>query len=159
ARHGAVVDRRLVAARVLGRDLALAERRVRELPVARAIADRVDVRNSGAPVLVGGDSLAPVELDADLLETEAFDDGAAADRHEHQVCLHRLALAEVHGELRAVVLDLRALLAELERDAAPAELLRELLRRVVVLLRDERVEHLDDRRLAAEAAEDRRELA
>ena len=40
-----------------------------------------------------------------------------------------------------------------------AELLRELLRRVLVLLRDQRVEHLDDRHLAAERAEDRGELA
>ena len=85
--------------------------------------------------------------------------GAAADGDEHQVGLHRLAVAEVDGELRAVVLDLRALLAELERDAALPELLRELLRGVSVLLRDERVEHLDDRHLAAEAVEDRGELA
>src|SRR5581483_5241099 len=53
----------------------------------------------------------------------------------------------------------RALLAELKRDAALAELLRKLLGRVRILLRDERVEHLDDRHLAAEAAEDRGELA
>ena len=45
ARHGAVVDDGVVAARVLGRDLALAEGRVRELPVAGAVADRVDVRD------------------------------------------------------------------------------------------------------------------
>ena len=85
--------------------------------------------------------------------------GAAADGDEHQVGLDGLALAEVDGELRAVVVDLRALLAELERDAALAELLRELLRRVRVLLRDQRLEHLDDRHLGAEALEDRRELA
>ena len=100
-----------------------------------------------------------VELDADLLEPEPFDERPAADRDEHQVGLDGLAVAEVHGQLRAVVLDLRALLAELERDAALAELLGELLRRVGVLLRDERVEHLDDRHLGAEAAEDRGELA
>jgi hypothetical protein len=47
-------------------------------------------------------------------------------------------LAEVDGELGAVVLDARALLAEVQRDAALAELLRELLARVLVLLRDER---------------------
>ena len=61
-----------------------------------------------------------VELDADLLEAEALDERAAADRDEHQVGLDRLAVAEVHGELRAVVLDARALLAELQRDAALA---------------------------------------
>ena len=39
------------------------------------------------------------------------------------------------------------------------ELLRELLGGVVVLLRDQLRQHLDDRHLGAEAAEDRRELA
>src|SRR5581483_10206327 len=76
-----------------------------------------------------------------------------------QLGLHGFALAEVDGQLRSVVVDLRALLAELERDAALRELLRELLRRVGVLGGDERVEHLDDRHLGAEAAEDRGELA
>ena len=102
---------------------------------------------------------APVELDAGGLEPEPLDERRAADGDEHQVGLHGLAVAEVDGELRAVVVDLRALLAELERDAALAELLRELLRGVGVLLRDQRVEHLDDRHLAAEAVEDRGELA
>ena len=63
------------------------------------------------------------------------------------------------GELGAVVVDLRALLAELKRDPALPERLRQLLRRVRVLLRDQRLEHLDDRHLGAEALEDRRELA
>src|SRR2546423_2733868 len=47
----------------------------------------------------------------------------------------------------------------MERDPAPPEALRELLRRVRVLLRDQRRQHLDDRHLGAEAAEDGRELA
>ena len=99
------------------------------------------------------------KLDARLLEADAFDERRAADGDEHEIGLHRLSLAEVHGEAVGAVLHLRALLAEVERDAALAELLRELLRRVRVLLRDERVEHLDDRHLGAEALEDRRELA
>ena len=69
-------------------------------------------------VLVGGDALALVELHADLLEPEPFDERAAPDGDEHQIGLNGLAVAEVHRELRAVVLDLRALLAELQRDAA-----------------------------------------
>src|SRR6185437_12314565 len=100
-----------------------------------------------------------VELDADRLEAEPLDHRAATDADEHQVGLDALALPEGDGERRAVVADLLALLAELQRDAAPAELLRQLLRRVRVLLRDERVEHLDDGDLGAEAVEDRRELA
>ena len=84
-----------MAARVLGGDLALAERRVRELPVAGAVADRVDVRDGRAAVLVGGDALARVELDAGRLEPDALDERAAADRDEHQVAVDRLAVAEV----------------------------------------------------------------
>src|SRR6266508_5883650 len=157
-RHGAVVDDRVVTARVLRRDLALAERRVRKLPVAGAVADGVDVLHRRAAMVVGDDALPLVELDAELLETETFDDRAAADGDEHQVSLHGLALAEVHRELRAVVVDLPALLPELERDAALAVLLCELFRRFGILLRNECVQHLDDRDLGAEAAEDRREL-
>ena len=92
------------------------------------------------------------------LEADALDERPAADRHEHQVALDRLAVAEDHRQRVALLLDAGALLAELQRDAALAERLRELLRRIGVLLRDQRVEHLDDRHLGAEAVEDRREL-
>jgi anti-anti-sigma factor len=94
ARHRAVVDDGVVAARVLGRDLALAERRVRELPVAGAVADGVDVVDGGAAVLVRGDSLARVEVDTELLEAEVLDLGRTPDGDEHQVGLHGLALAD-----------------------------------------------------------------
>ena len=58
-----------------------------------------------------------------------------------------------------LVLDLIYAKTRLLRDAAAAELLRKLLRRIRVFLRNEVRKHLDDRHLAAEAAEDRRELA
>src|SRR4051812_30756390 len=90
-RHGAVVDDGLVAHRVLGRDLALAEGGVGELPVAGAVADGVDVLLGRAAVLVGGDALALVELDADLLKAEVLDGRAAPGRNEHQVALGGLA--------------------------------------------------------------------
>src|SRR3954468_6117945 len=157
-RNGAIVEHGLVARRVLRGDLALAERGVRKLPVPGAVADGVDVRNGGAPVLVGSDAGAPVELDAGRVEADPLDERATTHGDELQVSLYRLALAEVDGELGAVVLDARALLAEMQRDAALAELLRELLARVLVLLRDES-EHLDDRHVGAEAVEDRGELA
>ena len=54
--------------------------------------------------------------------------------------------------------DLRALLAEVDDDSAARERLAKLARRVRVLLRDEGVEHLDDRHLGSEALEDRGEL-
>ena len=132
---------------------------MRELPVARDVARRVDVRDRCPPLAVRLDPLARVERDAGLLEPDALDERRAADGDEHEVALDRLTLAEVDDERGARVLDLRALLAEVERDAALAEGLRQLLRRVEVLLRDQRVEHLDDRDLGAEPLEDRRELA
>ena len=159
-RHRRVADRRLVAARVLGRNLALAERGVRELPVAGAVADGVDVRDRRAPVLVGRDPRAPVELDADLLEPEPLDERAAADRDEHQVGLDGLAVAEVDASAGSPSSStpLHCLPSWSAIPRLPNGL-RELLRRVGVLLRDQRVEHLDDRHLGAEALEDRRELA
>src|SRR5207302_6081044 len=109
ARNSPVVDDRVVAGRVLGGDLALPEGGMRELPVARAVADGVDVANRRAPALVRGDPLALVELDADLLEAEVLDRRASPDRDEHQIALDRLAVAEVHGQPAAGVFDLRAL--------------------------------------------------
>src|SRR5581483_382554 len=129
-RHGAVVDDRLVAARVLGGDLTLAERGVRELPVSGAVADRVDVRHARAAVRVGRDALAPVVLDSRGLEADPLDERAAPDRDEHQVAVDGLAVAEANRERVALLLDLRALLAEVQGDAALAERLRELPGRV-----------------------------
>src|SRR5439155_14165131 len=98
------------------------------LPVPGAVADGVDVRNCRAPVLVGGDSGPLVELDADSLQTEPFDHRAAPHRDEHQIRLNHLPVSEMDGQLGAALLDPRALLLEVERDAALAELLGELLR-------------------------------
>src|SRR6185312_13421311 len=158
ARHAAVVDDGLMAHRVFGSDLGLAEGRMRELPVAGTIAGGIDVWNRGSPVLVRGDALLAVELDSDLLEPEPFDVGPAAGRDEHQVALLRLA-AEVDAEAVAGVLDLVALRLEVELDAALLELLGELLGCIVVLEGDELREHLDDRHFAAEPRERGGELA
>src|SRR5581483_12279974 len=108
--HATRVDDRVLAQGVLGGDLALAERGVRELPVAGAVADRVDVRHGRAAVLVGGDALAAVELDADRLQPEALDERRAPDRDEHEVALDRLVVAVVDGQPAAGLLHLRALL-------------------------------------------------
>src|SRR5207249_5580744 len=77
-RDPAVVDHGVVTHRVLGGDLALTEGRVRELPIAGTVPDRVDVLLGRAPVLVRCDALAPVELDADLFEPEVLDGRPAA---------------------------------------------------------------------------------
>ena len=58
--------------------------------------------------------------DAGRLEPDALDERRASDRDEHEVALDRLALAEVDDEPGAGVVDLRALLAEVERDPALA---------------------------------------
>ena len=68
-----------MTAGVLRRDLALAERGMRELPVPRAVADGVDVRNRRPAMLVGSDSRPAVELDADSFEADPFDKRPAPD--------------------------------------------------------------------------------
>src|SRR4029079_11927264 len=157
-RHRRLADSRLVPHRVLRGDLALAESRVRELPVAGDVAGRVDVRHAGAAMFVVADPLA-VEADTRRLEPDALDERRTPDGDEHEVAVDRLPLAEVNGEVAAVVVDLRALLGEVLCDTALAKRLLELLPRVLVLRRDEVGQHLDDRHLGAEAIEDRRELA
>ena len=97
-RHRRVADLEVVTEGVLGGDLALAEARVRELPVAGDVAGGVDVRHRGSPVAVGLDSRARVEVDAGRLEPEPVDERRAADRDEHEVALDGLALAEAHVE-------------------------------------------------------------
>ena len=66
-------------------------------------------------------------VDADLLQADALDRRAAAHRDEHQVAVDRFALAEMHAQPVARVLDARALLLQVEGDAALAELARKLL--------------------------------
>ena len=125
-----------MAHRVLGGDLALAERGVRELPAAGDVAGGEDRRDRGAHVVVGRDAGARIGGDADLVEPEALDERRPADRHEHQVGLDRLAVAVAHDQLLAGVLDARALLLEQHRDATLLERLLQLLGRIRVLLRE-----------------------
>ena len=120
ARYRRLADGRVVTHRVLGGDLALTEARVRELPVAGHVPGRVDVRHIRAPVVVRPDPTA-VERDAGLLEADPLHEGRAADGDEHEIALDRLALAEMDGQMVAVVVDLRALLREVQRDVALLE--------------------------------------
>ena len=105
------------------------------------------------------DACPRIERHAGSFETDPVDERRSPDGDEHEIALDRLALAEMHDEPSSGVLDLRALLAEMDDDAAPRERLPQLTRRVRILLRDERLEHLDHRHLGAEALEDRGELA
>jgi len=90
---------------------ALAERGVRELPVAGAVAEprRCAARSCGdarRPAM-------PVRLSSctpSLLDPEPLDERACARRDEHQVGASTVSPSpKWHGELRAVVFDLRAL--------------------------------------------------
>src|SRR5215472_9848195 len=108
-----------------------------ELPVAGAVADGVDVRDARAPPRVGGDACSPVKLDADSFEAEPFDQRPAAGGYEHQIRRNGLAVAEMNGDLRSGVFGFCALQAEMQRDAALAELLGELVGGVHILLRDQ----------------------
>ena len=108
ARHRGRVDDRVVAAGVLGRDLALAERGVGELPVAGAVADRVDVRDAGAAMLVGRDPGARVELDPGRLEPDAPRRAAPRPTATSiRSASNRFALAEADGERAPSIVDLR----------------------------------------------------
>ena len=85
-----------MAAGILGGDLALAERGVRELPVTGAVADGVDVvvdcRGGALPAAM---PLRGFELDADLGQAKVLDHRAAPDGDEHQVGLDGFAVAGV----------------------------------------------------------------
>ena len=79
---------------------------MRELPVTGAVADGVDVLDrraawSSAAMPLRLSNSTPIVLEAELL-----DERAAADGDEHQVGLDGLAVAEVHGQRAARVLDL-----------------------------------------------------
>jgi hypothetical protein len=156
ARHRAVVDDRVVAAGVLGRDLTLAEGGVRELPVTGAVADGVDVLHVRAAVLVGADALR-LSNSMPAASSPRFSTSGPRPTATSIRSHWTLSVTEVDGQRVALLLDLGALLAELQVDAALRELLGELLRGVASSW-DQRVEHLDHRHLGAEATEDRRKL-
>ena len=123
---------------------------MRELPVARAVADREDVGDVRATLRVGTDPRPPVERDASRLEPEAVHERRAPGRDEHEVALDHLVAVERDAQPAARVLDPIAARLEVHRDAALPELLQELGTCLLVLLRDEGRQHLDDRHLRAE---------
>ena len=132
ARHGAVVDDRVVARRVLGRDLALAEARcARAASSRRSRRRRRCATSSCGGASSGSDALCACRTRRRSARGRGLSTvRAAAGGDEHQVALDRLALAEVDGRGRQPIRStLRALLArDWSRDPALAELLRELLR-------------------------------
>ena len=147
ARDGTVSTTASWPQRVLGRDLALAKRGVGELPVAGAVADRVDVRHL---VRRWSSAAMPLRLsNSTPASSRPRPSTSGARPTATSIRSHSIVSPSPKWTVSAaaVLLDLRALLAELERDAALAERLGELLRGVLVLLRDQRRQHLDDRHL------------
>ena len=124
ARRRAVVDLGGVPERVLGRDLTLAEGRVRQLPVGGDVADGVDVRDVRAHVAVDGDP-AWLGRHAGGLEADVLDVGDPSRGDEDDVGddLVLLAGSVLVGqrEVAVALLDAGRARAELDRDAAPAE--------------------------------------
>ena len=104
-----------------------------------------------------------VVLDAGRLEADVAHPRAAAGRDQDEVGLDargrcRPCPRSAASRALAGVLDPRRPRAEVDGDLALLERPLELLARVLVLHRDQVVEHLDDRDLGPEVGEDRREL-
>ena len=78
-----------------------------ELPVAGAVADGVDMRDTRAPLRVSGDARSAIELDAGSFEADPFDQRPPAGGDEHQIRAGGLAVAEMDGELRSGRLELQ----------------------------------------------------
>ena len=129
ARHGAVADRGVVPACVLRRHLPFTEGGVGELPVAGAVADGVDVRDASAPPRVGGDARSPVKLDAGSFQAEPLTSGPRPVETSIRSAPTLWPSPKWTVSSRSGVFDVGAVLAELHRDAALAELLGELAAR------------------------------
>ena len=145
----------------LGGGAALVPRLVGEHRLADDVADRVDVRDVGAPLLVDGDHAALVDLDAAGLEVEQVAVGAAADGDEDEVVGLRLgSVVALELDLEPVVvrLDPGDLRREHDRLVAALDPLRERLDEVAVAAGDQVGRQLDDADLAAERVVDGRHL-
>src|SRR6185503_7874365 len=82
-RHDAGVEEALLPRRDLGRDLTLVRGLVRQHRLTDDVADREDVRNVRALLLVDRDQATLADLDAGALERELATVRAATDGHEH----------------------------------------------------------------------------
>ena len=103
---------RLVACDHFGGDLAFVARFVSEHRLAADVADRVDVRDVGAQLLVDRNVTALVDVDAGRFGFDLAPVGPAADRHEDVIVdLRRGRLVAFERDFQAVFLrlDLRHL--------------------------------------------------
>ncbi len=128
------------------------------------VTDRIDAVDVGLVVAVGLDAPALVERHADLLQAEAFDVRAAADRDEHDVGFEHLRAAvalgrrNADGKRPALLLNARHFRAETERQALLLEDALALLRHLAVEARKDAVEEFHDRHLRAEPPPHRSDL-
>ena len=151
----------------LGDQDALGRRDVRQLRVARALAEGHDVAQRGDALDVGAIvrvhlHVPALQLEPDRLDAEPVGDRAST-RGDQQVVggdRLRLAVGALRLERHALALHLRPgdLRADQRGDALLLERAREFRRHRLVFDRHQPREQLDDGDLAAEAVEDRREL-
>ncbi len=125
--------------------------------VGDQVADRRDRGDVGLAVGVDLDEAA-VDRDTDLLVTEVGRDRAAADGHQQQLGLQRLAVFQRHPDALVGVLHPGEARAELEGDAAAPERPLQQLAAGLVLQRDQVRQRLDDRHVGAEGLPDAGEL-
>jgi hypothetical protein len=124
---------------------------------ATKVAHGVHAVDAGVQALVGDDP-APVDRDAGLLEAEPGRAWSAADRHEHEVGVDRVAVLERDAHPGVVLGDPGELHAGDEVDLAPAESSLQLLGEGLVLERHQAGERLDDRDVGPEGLPDAGEL-
>src|SRR6185312_17291570 len=107
------------------------------------VADRRDRGAVGLAVGVDLDEAA-VDRDTDLLVAEVGRDRAAADGHQQQLGLQRLAVFQRHPDALVGVLHAGEARAELEGDATAPERPLQQLAAGLVLQRDQVRQRLDD---------------
>ncbi len=148
--------------RVLGRDLALAEGRVRELPVAGDVADGVDVRARscacGASTGMRRGSAVTPAVSRPMSSTFATRPVATSTMSATSSLVSPRVSNSASDEIAVALLDPRGARAELDGDAAAAEGALERGDGVGVLVPDQVREHLDDRDGRAELRVDGGEL-
>jgi hypothetical protein len=136
---------------------AVGEAAVRELQTGHQVSDGEHAVDVGAQPLVGRHEAA-VEGDADVLVAEARTVRPAADGHEQQLGVERLAALERDVHRLVVLRRTREADAGLERDLALAVGPLERLAGCLVLGGDEAGQRLDDRDVGTEGLPDAGEL-
>ena len=150
AREGFVVGFARIAQDVRGDDVALVLAGCRQRPDAGDVADRPEPV-AGPQLRVDGDPAA-VGRDADGLEPDAVDTGTATGRNEQAITAQLAGVVDVQDVVIAVTPRLGHVHAEHQVDAIAAEDVAECLAQRCGLTGEHVLGAVDERHLAAEAA-------